>query len=330
MQQALLLAAIDPGLGGVLVSGPRGTAKSTAARALAELLPQGQLVNLPLGASEDRLIGTLDIETVLRDGAVRFSPGLLAKAHEGVLYVDEVNLLPDARKVSTTRALMKVRRNARKTRRASRRTGVGSSDTVRRTWRNGANLAVGQMQFRAEMRLHGMRPLFLSLFLGGVLVVAAFADEDIRALQTKLKEGGYYFGEVNGQQSSDLAAAVTRYQIRNGLQITGKLDAETSKALGVNAEVTNTSATKPETWRQLRKAADRNVPNESPRHALRPAGNDETKMVLSPERLRDYVAAFVLAGLDPQVGSELEFFGDRVHYYNDEAELQRFIRIVAG
>ncbi|SEJ15274.1 ATP-binding protein [Paraburkholderia diazotrophica] len=96
LRQALLLAAVDPGIGGVLVSGPRGTAKSTAARALAELLPEGRFVTLPLGASEDRLIGTLDIEAVLRDASVRFSPGLLASAHRGVLYVDEVNLLPDA------------------------------------------------------------------------------------------------------------------------------------------------------------------------------------------------------------------------------------------
>ncbi|WP_051094352.1 ATP-binding protein [Bordetella sp. FB-8] len=96
LRLALLLVAVDPSIGGLLVSGPRGTAKSTAARSLAELLPSGSFVTLPLGASEERLIGTLDIDEALRGGGVKFSPGLLARAHEGVLYVDEVNLLADA------------------------------------------------------------------------------------------------------------------------------------------------------------------------------------------------------------------------------------------
>ncbi len=96
LQRALLLVAVDPGIGGVLIGGPRGTAKSTAARALAALLPQAPFVTLPLAASLEQLVGTLSIEDALQRGAVRLSPGLVARAHQGVLYVDEVNLLPDA------------------------------------------------------------------------------------------------------------------------------------------------------------------------------------------------------------------------------------------
>ncbi|HEX4353492.1 MAG TPA: AAA family ATPase, partial [Polyangiales bacterium] len=95
LKQALLLCTIDPAIGGVLVQGPRGVAKTTLARSLAELV-SGSFVELPLGATEERVTGTLDLQKALRDGQVEFAPGLLARAHEGVLYVDEVNLLADA------------------------------------------------------------------------------------------------------------------------------------------------------------------------------------------------------------------------------------------
>ncbi|MCL6702543.1 AAA family ATPase [Pseudomonas sp. T1.Ur] len=95
LKLALCLAAIDPKIGGVLIEGPRGMAKSTLARGLADLLASGQFVTLPLGATEERLVGTLDLGAALGEGRAQFSPGVLAKADGGVLYVDEVNLLPD-------------------------------------------------------------------------------------------------------------------------------------------------------------------------------------------------------------------------------------------
>ena len=93
---ALLLCAIDPAIGGVLLRGQKGSAKTTVARGLAALLPgEARFVELPLGATEDRVVGSVDLAEMLSGGAVRVRPGLLAEAHGGVLYVDEVNLLAD-------------------------------------------------------------------------------------------------------------------------------------------------------------------------------------------------------------------------------------------
>ena len=132
MKRALLIAAIDPRVGGVLAFGDRGSGKSTAIRALAALLPKidvvkgcpfrcdpaapspacdhcaalkaetrqsaqeaAPVVDLPLGVTEDRVVGALDLERALARGEKRFEPGLLARAHRGFLYIDEVNLLED-------------------------------------------------------------------------------------------------------------------------------------------------------------------------------------------------------------------------------------------
>lgn len=128
MKLALILNVIDPRIGGVMIMGDRGTGKSTTIRALADLLPEIEvvaddpfnrspqdpdlqrerdsqalplshkkvpMVDLPLGATEDRVCGTIDIEKALSEGVKAFEPGLLAKANRGLLYVDEVNLLDD-------------------------------------------------------------------------------------------------------------------------------------------------------------------------------------------------------------------------------------------
>jgi len=96
LKLALLLNSVDPGIGGVLLRGQKGSAKTTLARGLAGLLPgQAPFVELPVGSTEDRVVGSLDLRAALVEGRHRFSPGLLAAADRGVLYVDEVNLLPD-------------------------------------------------------------------------------------------------------------------------------------------------------------------------------------------------------------------------------------------
>jgi peptidoglycan hydrolase-like protein with peptidoglycan-binding domain len=188
-----------------------------------------------------------------------------------------------------------------------------------------------------------------------------YADETVSAAQTRLKTGGFYFGEITGEYDNDTAAAITRYQIRNGLSINGKLDAQTSYALGL-------SETKPkvpqpkfgeDVWRYLRKSDQEQIqrmiaederadksksPSRAkakttvattttskatpPPPAVAPpiATSDTSSPAYTRERLRDYIAAFILAGLDPQVGAETEFFAERVNYFGKAGVPRETIR----
>jgi hypothetical protein len=233
--------------------------------------------------------------------------------------------------------------------------------------------------------------------IGLSLAASVCGDDNVREVQEKLRDGGFYSGEIDGAYSSDLSAGLSRYQIRNGLPITGQLDSETAKALGATPAVgPSTPANEEnssETWRRLRKRERRSVtsgrrsetaategretaspdadetgsstetvndPREKtettasgaqardssstrtndegaaittetrPRSApaaTAPVSTETTEPASAPpatdssdefstERLRDYVAAFVLAGLDRNVGAETEFFADRVQYYD--------------
>ena len=236
--------------------------------------------------------------------------------------------------------------------------------------------------------------------MGFATAGSASADENVRAVQEQLRDGGFYSGEIDGAYSTELAAALTRYQTHNGLPISGQLDVETSNALGAKPAVgpsTDATGQSSETWRRLRKGERRSVRNaqrsetaatepretssrrtdeaaetntetvneprektvtttpvaqsrnsslttqeapppnalvasESGKPASTPPATTQTSSEtaepaskppaiatsgeLSMERLRDFVAAFVLAGLDRNVGAETEFFADRVEYYD--------------
>jgi peptidoglycan hydrolase-like protein with peptidoglycan-binding domain len=221
------------------------------------------------------------------------------------------------------------------------------------------------------MRYNHVKKRFVFAVAIGVSVVGfVLADDNVRAVQEKLRDGGFYSGEIDGAYSSQLDAALTRYQIRNGLPITGQLDVETSKALGAKAAVTTTapdSAQSSETWRQLRKGERQTLAKTNTRETSSPTAdqsrqsspaataaatiqsetppvgsplqenataaqasaatsNNSSALNLTKDRLRDYVGAFVLAGLDPRVGAEADFFADRVQYYDQGVMSREQIR----
>jgi len=232
------------------------------------------------------------------------------------------------------------------------------------------------------MGKHENRIVLFAVSVGLALAGSVSADDNVQAVQEKLRDGGFYSGEIDGAYSSQLAAALTRFQVRKGLPVTGQLDVETGNALDAKPAVTKDTAApeqSSETWRRLRRReqqttstvarerssphTDRSDPDVGPAQsgavatsvtsepAAQSAGSpvpavpisgakparalpaaartsaETTEPASAPpattstdefstERLRDYVGAFVLAGLDPHVGSEADFFADRVKYYD--------------
>ena len=230
------------------------------------------------------------------------------------------------------------------------------------------------------------RIALFTITIGLSLAAAVRADDNVREVQTKLSNEGLYYGEVDGAYSPDLSAALTRYQVRKGLPITGQLDVETAGALGAKPAVGPSTAAAEqgsETWRRLRKherrtsmsarrsdtvateeqerpssgaeetstetrsqsalaatartSAETTEPASAPPATARnssqiaesaaapPATVVDTGSAapeFSTERMRDYVAAFVLAGVEKNVGAEAEFFADRVEYY-DQGTMDR-------
>jgi magnesium chelatase subunit I len=208
MKRALLLSAIDPRIGGVLIMGDRGTGKSTAVRALADLLPPiarvrgclygcdparrtdwcgdcserhgrvgrpayerapAPVVDLPLGATEDRVCGTLDIERALARGVKAFEPGLLARANRGFLYIDEVNLLED----HLVDLLLDVAASGQN---VVEREGIGVRHPARFVLVGSGNPQEGEL-----------RPQLLDRF-GLYVVVATVRDVDVRMEIVRMRE----------------------------------------------------------------------------------------------------------------------------------------------
>ncbi|MRT32142.1 putative cobaltochelatase [Herbaspirillum sp. CAH-3] len=230
LKQALLLCAVDPGIGGVLVRGDKGTAKSTAARGLTQVLPPitlnegcafhcapGQpasactvcntdpvqrqdtvpFVTLPLGATEDRVLGSLDLQQALQGGQRAFQPGLLAAAHRGILYIDEVNLLADHLvDVLLDVAAMGVN--------SVQREGISISHPARFTLIGTMNLEEGDL-----------RPQLLDRF-GLMVEVSAPTDKTVRAEVVRrriaFETDPAAFGQRWQPQQDDLRAQVAEAQ----------------------------------------------------------------------------------------------------------------------
>src|SRR5206468_3722103 len=130
--------------------------------------------------------------------------------------------------------------------------------------------------WRAIPECMGKRTALFAVMIGLALAVSVCADDNVRAVQEKLRDGGFYLGEIDGAYSSRLAAALTRYQVRKGLAVTGQLDVDTSNALGAKPAVTTGTAApeqSSETWRRLRRR-ERKTPSTNAQERSSPRAEE--------------------------------------------------------
>ena len=156
------------------------------------------------------------------------------------------------------------------------------------------------------------------------------ADDQIAAVQEKLKSRGLYYGEVNGENSNETAAAITRFQVRSGFQVTGELNEETLQSLGLEpsqpvGRAADDSAPKIEAWRALREQ-DREFLKQTTSSQPTEQAPDQISDVSLTDQIRDFVAGFVVAGISSDVEAELQFYADMADYYDSGFVSKDFIR----
>jgi peptidoglycan hydrolase-like protein with peptidoglycan-binding domain len=159
-------------------------------------------------------------------------------------------------------------------------------------------------------------------------ILASHADDQIAAVQEKLKSLGLYYGEVNGEHTNKTAAAITRFQVRSGLQVTGELNEETLQGLGLElsqpvGRAEDDSAPRIEAWRALREK-DREFLKQTTSQPTERTP-DQISDVSEIDQIRDFVAGFVVAGISSDVEAELQFYADKVNYYDSGFVSKDFI-----
>ena len=162
-------------------------------------------------------------------------------------------------------------------------------------------------------------------------ILSLHADDQIAAVQEKLKSRGFYYGEVDGKDSNQTAAAITRFQVRNGFQVTGELNEETMRSLGLTLaqpreqDAEDYSGSKIEAWRALRDQDREFLRQTAPSQPSEQTANQSVDASLM-DQIWDFVAGFVVAGITSDVEPELQFYADKADYYDSGLVGKDFIR----